>query len=73
MEPLEVVVAQFYTIFVGSQTPQIYILDQNKLWESFLTETENWYIHEITSPWINKKNQSIKIGHHNFKWSHSIW
>lgn len=32
----------------------------NQIWNYFLTETENWCIHQIKSPQIRKNTQSIK-------------
>lgn len=48
-------------VSVGGPLPRIYILDEIKIKKSFLTETENRRIHEITFLQINKKPQSSKI------------
>lgn len=46
---------KFVVVFMGSPTQQIYILDENKFWKNFPSETEIWWIQEITASQISKK------------------
>lgn len=59
-----------FVVFVGSPSLQIDILNEN-FRKSFLTETENRFIYEITSPGICKKPAIHEIGPPKFKWFHS--
>lgn len=49
----------------------LYIPEEILFWKSFLTETENRFIYEITSPGICKKPAIHEIGPPKFKWFHS--
>lgn len=53
VESLKFVVAQNS----GYSWVQIYILDENIIWNSYITDTENWPINVITSPGISKKEE----------------